>query len=64
MSGVNNRFVVLCGKVVVDLERVISVVGCTVTFKDGVRVDIGEKPAKELVALLSNREERGKDAEG
>ena len=59
-----SRLVVLCGKMVVDLDRVNVVVGTTVHFVDGSCVGIGEKPAEELMWLLSKkREEHGKDGE-
>ncbi len=52
------RLVVLCGKTVVDLDRVVAVVGNVVTFMPNMeRIPIPKDAAEELLGLLKREQE-------
>ena len=56
------RLVVLCGKTVVDLDRVVAVVGNVVTFMPNMeRIPIPPDAAGELLGMLK-REQEGRTA--
>jgi hypothetical protein len=58
------RLVVLCGKTVVDLDRVVAVVGNVVTFMPNMeRIPIPKDAAEELLGLLK-REQEERDGAG
>ncbi len=58
------RLVVLCEKTVVDLDRVVAVVGNVVTFMPNMeRIPIPKDAAEELLGLLK-REQEERDGAG
>lgn len=57
------RLVVLCEKTVVDLDRVVAVVGNVVTFMPNMeRIPIPKDAAEELLGLLKREQEERKGA--
>lgn len=64
------RLVVLCGKTVVDLDRVVAVVGNVVTFMPNMeKISIPQDAAGELLGMLKREQEgrtvaHGQDADG